>query len=44
MAASRLGILAPELAWGDHFQARPLATWRPELAGPFRYAAPFEAV
>jgi putative acetyltransferase len=42
--ASRLGVLAPEPKWGDHFQARPLATWHAGLAGPFRYAAPFEAL
>ncbi|HUR23874.1 MAG TPA: N-acetyltransferase [Acidimicrobiales bacterium] len=42
--ASRLGVTAPEPKWGDHFQARPLATWHARLAGTFRYAAPFEAV
>jgi len=42
--ASRLGVVAPEPKWGDHFQARPLATWHAGLGGPFRYAAPFEAV
>ena len=40
--ASRLGVLAPDPAWGDHFQARPLATHRAEVRGPFRYAAPFD--
>ena len=42
--ASRLGILAPDPAWGDHFQARPLATWSAGRGGTFRYAAPFEAL
>lgn len=42
--ASTLGVLAPDPNWGDHFQARPLATWHAGLAGPFRYAAPFEAL
>jgi putative acetyltransferase len=42
--ASSLGIGAPDPGWGDHFQARPLSAWAPELAGPFRYAAPFEAL
>jgi putative acetyltransferase len=40
--ARSLGITPPDPAWGDSFQARPLAAWRPELAGPFRYSAPFE--
>ena len=42
--ASRLGVTAPEPKWGDHFQARTLATWPAGLEGPFRYAAPFEAL
>lgn len=42
--ASQLGVVAPDPAWGDHFQARPLAAWHPGLAGPFRYAAPFAAL
>ncbi|MFJ9391293.1 GNAT family N-acetyltransferase [Nocardioides sp. NPDC101246] len=40
--ASSLGIEAPEPAWGDYFQARPLAAYEPGLRGPFRYAAPFD--
>ncbi|HEY7073575.1 MAG TPA: hypothetical protein VH479_25850, partial [Acidimicrobiales bacterium] len=40
--ARTLGITPPDPSWGDHFQARPLAAWLPGLAGPFRYAAPFE--
>ena len=41
---SRLGVLAPQPKWGDHFQVRTLATWRTGTAGIFRYAAPFEAL
>lgn len=37
-----LGIAAPDPAWGAHFQARPLASWRAGLGGMFRYAAPFD--
>lgn len=40
--ASSLGIEAPDPAWGDYFQARPLAAYDPGLRGPFRYAAPFD--
>lgn len=40
--ASSLGIVSPG-PWADrYFQARPLRAWRPELAGPFRYASAFE--
>ena len=42
--ASSLGVTAPEPKWGDHFQARTLAAWEAGLRGPFRYAAPFEAL
>lgn len=42
--AVRLGVLAPEPKWGDHFQARPLAAWNDGPRGLFRYAAPFEAL
>lgn len=42
--ASALGVTAPNPRWGEHFQARPLATWHAGLAGPFRYAAPFEVL
>ena len=44
VAASNLGISAPDPSWGDHFQARSLATYRSSLQGTFRYAAPFEAL
>jgi putative acetyltransferase len=39
--ASELGVLAPDPAWGAHFQARPLNSWTPGLTGTFRYAQPF---
>ena len=39
--ATSLGIVAPDPAWGAHFQARTLATYTPELTGEFAYAAPF---
>lgn len=42
--ASTLGIVAPEPAWGDDFQARPLAGYDPGLRGQFRYAAAFEGL
>lgn len=36
------GVEAPG-PWGrEYFQLKPLRAWRPELAGPFRYAAAFE--
>lgn len=41
---ARLGVVAPEPKWGDHFQVRTLATWTAGLEGTFRYAAPFEAL
>jgi putative acetyltransferase len=40
--AGVLGIEAPDPAWGDYFQARTLSAWRPEYAGKFRYATPFD--
>lgn len=42
--ASQLGVLAPDPAWGDHFQARALTAWRPDVRGAFRYAAPFQTL
>lgn len=41
VAASELGVVAPDPAWGQHFQARALTTCPPGLAGTFRYALPF---
>lgn len=42
--ATDVGVVAPDPAWGDHFQVRTLTTHDPSVAGPFRYAAPFDAV
>lgn len=40
-AASDLGIVAPDPAWGSHFQARALSSFPRGLTGTFRYASPF---
>lgn len=40
--ASSLGIDAPDPAWGDYFQARPLAAYDQSVSGTFAYAAPFD--
>lgn len=40
--ASSLGIEAPDPAWGDYFQARPLAAYDQSVRGTFAYAAPFD--
>ncbi|WP_148574566.1 GNAT family N-acetyltransferase [Nocardioides caldifontis] len=40
--AASLQITAPDPAWGDYFQVRPLTAWS-GTSGPFRYAAPFDA-
>lgn len=39
--ASTLGIVAPDSAWGDYFQARVLATYDESVRGTFAFAAPF---
>ena len=39
--ASVLGIIAPDPAWGRHFQARTLSCFPDGLTGTFRYASPF---
>ena len=39
---SELGIVAPEPAWGEYFQALPLAAVTDAHRGAFRYARPFE--
>lgn len=39
--ASSLGIVAPDPAWGDYFQARVLATYDEPVRGTFAFAAPF---
>ncbi len=40
--ASGLGIDAPDPAWGDYFQARPLAAYDESVRGKFTFAAPFD--
>ena len=40
---ARLGVGPPDPAWGEHFQVRPLGSYRGER-GPFAYAAPFAAL
>lgn len=40
--ASELGIVPPVAEWASHFQARPLAAYRPTVRGQFTYAAPFQ--
>lgn len=42
VAASSLGIEAPDPAWGAHFQVRTLTAYRPRMRGRFRFAAPFD--
>jgi putative acetyltransferase len=42
--ASGLGIESPDPAWGDYFQAHPLAAYRPEIRGRFRYAPAFDGL
>ena len=42
--AAELGITPPVDAWGEHFQARPLAAYDPTIRGAFRYADPFNAI
>ena len=42
--ATAYGITAPDPAWGDYFQARPLTAYQPTLKGPFAYAEPFDRV
>jgi putative acetyltransferase len=41
VAASRLGIAAPDPGWGDHFQVRTLTDCPRSITGTFRYAGPF---
>jgi putative acetyltransferase len=44
MAASRLGIDAPDPDWGAHFLVRPLTDYLPSVTGAFQYAAPFASL
>lgn len=39
--ARDLGVVSPQPAWGDAFQARPLTAHTAAVAGPFRYAPAF---
>jgi putative acetyltransferase len=39
--AASLGIRPPDPSWGEHFQARPLTAYTPDLRGDFQYATPF---
>jgi len=40
-AAAGQGIEAPDPAWGDYFQVRPLTAYDASVRGTFRYAEPF---
>ena len=42
VAASSVGIQAPEPAWGDHFQVLPLTGFDRSMTGRYRYVAPFD--
>lgn len=42
VAATELGIEAPDPAWGPYFQALPLTAWSASMTGRFHYAAPFD--
>jgi putative acetyltransferase len=41
--ASEYGVTAPNPAWGEYFQIRPLSAYRP-ATGTFAYAEPFSQV
>lgn len=42
--ARSIGIEPTDPGWADHFQARPLGAWSPEVRGTFRYATPFDSL
>jgi putative acetyltransferase len=42
LPAAALAIEAPDPAWADYFQVRPLWSYTSRLRGRFRYAPPFE--
>jgi putative acetyltransferase len=44
VAATDVGIQAPDPLWGRHFQARTLTAHDPGMVGRYRYAAPFDAL
>lgn len=41
--AEGLGLISPDPAWGEGFQARPLTAYTPAVAGSFQYAAAFSS-
>lgn len=41
VVASRVGVVAPNPQWGDHFQVRTLTDCPSSIAGAFQYAEPF---
>lgn len=41
VAASQIGVAAPDAQWGPHFQVRTLTDRPSSVTGLFRYAAPF---
>lgn len=38
---TELGVRPPVPGWGDHFQVRPLESYRESIRGDFTYAQPF---
>jgi putative acetyltransferase len=44
VAATERGVVAPDPAWGHHFQVRTLSRYEPTMRGPFRYARPFDEI
>lgn len=41
--AGEFGVIAPEPAWGDAFQVRPLTAYAASVAGEFQYAPAFSS-
>jgi putative acetyltransferase len=41
--AKELGVVPPELEWGDAFQVRPLTAYSKSVAGRCQYAPAFSA-
>ena len=41
--AKELGVIPPEPAWGEGFQARALTAYTDSFAGPFQYASAFSS-
>ncbi len=44
VTSTELGIVAPDEAWGIHFQVLPLTAWSASISGRFRYSSPFDEV